>query len=381
MLIPTFQIDIFTTAKKRDFTSALDRALYLRDVAIDRIITFNAVKDFKHTQSFNDTTQTATFIVPRSLLYTLKNAVGNDVLTDKPVDTEYIVNVGDIVVVYNSLAQSSEGYENGVREELFRGYVKSITPKDNIVIECEDEMWLLKQQKTTVTYPQITVTDLVKSLTDGIIDPGNIKGGYLGEDANAQITISGYRLKANPTVAQALHGLRKHFGIRAWFRTNPDTKVAELWVGRLWYENLEKLQNPHVFKYQANIVGSKLKYQKKENYLKGVRAVSVSSEDNSRKEVFAGDQFGDQTTLHFFDVDDATLKELAENELKRISYTGFFGNFTTVIRPSVQHGDFVKIIDPRFAEEREGTYVVEKVVTTYGMKGAWQIIHLNSKIV
>lgn len=379
MLIPTFKIKILTT-KRQGFKSALERAMYLRDVGHNRVITFESTAGISHTQSFNDVTQTAKFSVPRNLLYTLKNAVGNTVISNQTSPTENLLNVGDIVVITTSLAQSYDGYQNGEEDELFRGYVSAITPGDNITIDCEDEMWILKQVKVTISYPQIEVLAMVKDLCEGYIDPENIKGGYIGDDENVKITISGYRLKANPTISQALHGLRNHFGIRAWFRTNNETKKAELWVGRLWYENESKIQNPHIFKWQENIIKSKLKYQREENYLKGVRAVSVSSSDNSRKEVFAGDQFGDQTTLHFFDMSDAALKQMAENELKRIWYTGFSGSFTSVIRPSVKHGDYVKLIDPRFGKEREGVYVVEKVVTTYNMNGAWQEIELNTRI-
>ncbi len=379
MLIPTFKIHILTTART-DFKSALERALYIRDNGHDRIITFESFVSIRHEQSFNDTTQKARFGVPRDILYTLKNALGENRLTDVPSEIPLLLSVGDRVHITTSLAQSYDGYQNGSPETLFYGYISAITPEDNMTIDCEDEMWILKQTKVTITYPEIRVLDMVKDLCEGFIKPENIKGGYIGEDANAQITISGYRLKANPTIAQALHGLRKHFGIRAWFKTNYETGEAELWVGRLWYETPEKLANPFIFQWQENIIKSKLKYQRKENYLKGVRAVSVSSADNSRKEVFAGDQFGDQATLHFFDLDDATLRELAENELKRIWYTGFSGSFTAVIRPSIQHGDFIRLIDPRFGKEREGVYVVEKVVTTYGMKGAWQEITLNTRV-
>lgn len=376
MLIPSFKIKIFSTTQK--FDKAFDRAIHLRDNGHDRVITFDYCASLRHVQSFNDTTQTARVVVPRDSLYTKRNATeGIDVVVEQ---TASLLNVGDRAEISMSLAQSTgSGYQNGTWETIFTGYLKAITPDDNLVLEFEDEMWLLKQKKLTISYGQTTVLDMVKRMCDGIIDPVNIKGGYIGESANAQVTISGYRLKANPTIAQALHGLRKHFGIRAWFRTN-ENGVAELWVGRLWYENDVKINNPHIFKFQSNIISHKLTYQRQENYLKGVRAVSVSSSDNSRIEVFAGDQFGDLTTLHFFDTDAKTLKELAENHLRRISYSGFFGGFRAVINPVVKHGDFVKLIDPRFSDERVGTYVVERVTTEYDMGGAWQDIDLNTKI-
>ena len=378
MLIPSIRIKILSTKQK--FDSALDRALYLRDNDPDRRVTFEYCASFKHVQSFNETTQIAKVVVPRDVLYTRKSATEGVQITQGVSSTAELLTVGDKVIIEMSLAQSSrDGYENGVFETVFTGWLKAITPQDNLVLECEDEMWLLKQKRLTVTYGQTTVLNMVKDMCEGIIDEENIKGGYIGEDANAQVNISGYRLRANPTIAQALHGLRKHFGIRAWFRTN-DQGVAELWVGRLWYESAEKLANPHIFKFQANIFSDKLKYQKKENYLKGVKVTSVDSSDNSRLVVFAGDEFGDITTLHFFDLDESTMRELAENHLRRISYSGFFGNFMTIIKPRVLHGDYVKLIDPRFGPERNGVYVVEKIVTNYGMDGAWQSINLNSKI-
>lgn len=390
MLIPKIKVRILSTTQ--EFDSAFDRAMFLNesDSNADRIFSFYYVNNCEIIESFNTIGKTCNIVIPRNYKFTLKPIT--DGLNKQPKNNAPQVDskekesgfmVGDIVEVYMTLEHSQEGeYFSYGEKRRYRGFIKAITPSDNVLIECEDEAWLLKQKKLQKAYKKGIVLDYVKDMCKGIISPEKIKGGSLATQSEAQFTASGYRLKRNPTIYKAIQGLDQNFKMRAWFRD------GELYVGKLWYESIsearyqEAIDNgrPHNFEFQRNICSDNLKYQKKESYLKGVEVEIINSNDNSREKVFVGTDDGDVERIPAMDITVSDAKALAEAHLKRITYDGFRGSFTAHIEPEIQHGDYVKIKDPRFDEERSGIYVVEKVVLSFKPNGAFQTIYLNSKV-
>ena len=382
MLIPKIRVRIISTTQ--EFDSSFERAMWIRDneEAAERVFTFYYVNKCTITQSFNLTADTCTIVIPRNLKFTEKPITkgNNEITTDAApqVDSkekEVGFAVGDVIEVYMTLEWSDGGQYDSYGEKLrYKGYIKAITPNDNLVIQCEDDMWLLKQRKLQKAYPKGAVIDMVKDMVKGIMPAENVRGGNIGQDSEAKFIASGYRLKRNPTIAKALIGLRTNFKMRAWF------KNRELWIGKLWYEDQAEEEGAKNFEFQRNIISDNLQYQKKEDYLRGVEVEVINSTDNSRFKVFAGTDDGDVERIPAVDLTKADAQAMADNHLKRITYDGFRGSFKIHIEPYLEHGWYVNLHDPRFGEERNGKYVIEKVVTSYDYNGAFQNVYLSSKV-
>ena len=73
------------------------------------------------------------------------------------------------------------------------------------------------------------------------------------------------------------------------------------------------------------------------------------------------------------------LTNYVTKELNRVSYEGWRGSFTTFGLPMVKHGYSVSIID-NILPERNGTYMVKQVNTSFGVDGFRQEIYLDLRI-
>jgi hypothetical protein len=90
-------------------------------------ITFDYVSAVEIVTSVKDLTDTARVTVPRKMRW-----------REKPL-TDFIKR-GDKIAI-------RLGYENHALETVFTGYVKTFTTRTPVVLECENEMYLLKQVK------------------------------------------------------------------------------------------------------------------------------------------------------------------------------------------------------------------------------------------
>ncbi|MDR2292449.1 MAG: hypothetical protein LBE11_03140 [Prevotellaceae bacterium] len=93
----------------------------------NKIITFDYVSSVEITTSVKDFTDTAKITVPRKMQW-----------RGKPL-TDFINRGNEITVQL--------GYEGHKIETVFKGYIKAFTHAAPIVIDCENEMYALKQIK------------------------------------------------------------------------------------------------------------------------------------------------------------------------------------------------------------------------------------------
>lgn len=343
---------------------------------------------------FNKITSTAVIVIPRHLKIDGLNFVVGD-------DTD-IFHVNDQVTI-------EMGYDKEARNDnlttRFEGFVTRILPGDNVTIYCEDEMFICKQvNKQTAYSTPLTLVSLVDQMTRDVrteyagkgfdfefneADVGSRKAApYTNGDPFGVVcldaTISGFRLKRNPNIAQAIQGLRKNFGFRSFFKNHV------LYVGCQWYEDVPGIAPKElVFKFQHNIVdnGKSLEYRRAEDFKMGVKVVSVNQDDNSRYNEHIGEEGGDVKTLHQFHRSGESetsvrsrMVQMGKIELQSRSYTGYYGKFKTFGEPVAEHGDHAVIIDPRHSLDRDGTYKIEHVRTMDSAGGQWQEITLNAKI-
>lgn len=365
----------------------------------DLQFTFNFVNEFEFTDSWVDLTNQAKITLPKNIYTVDKNGNRLNLFGTKP--NELINNLfrrGDKV----SINYGYITYENGnefldlPRTPIFEGFITSVGSKFPIVLECEDNMWLLKQIpcKPQVWSKDKTVEDLLKSLlrfTDFTVN-GLTK------------TTVGDLVIQDETVAQLLARLQKDFHFEAYFKGN------ELRIGSVVY--IEKEAKEFTFEFQKNIISDELTFQRKDDVKLSAVCESINTVNGGTnkkgqtktkeerltilvyfdkdgvaqyKEKKKGEDLpenveGERRKLFFPNV--KTAKDLFEKgklELEKFYYTGFKGKFTTFAIPYVQMGDNVTIKDP-LMPDRDGKYKVKSVRYTGGVNGHRQIIELHYKM-
>ncbi len=275
---------------------------------------------------------------------------------------------------------------------LFKGYITKINPRMPVEIECEDNMFLLKQfQAKNKLYNASSYDseDIVKDLINQVnASPRAQELGvtltFHDQPQGVRTNIGNFRT-LNETPAQVLERMRKMYRVNSWFKDD------DLHSSMITYFPGEGIES--VFIFQQNIIqDSSLTYTRADDLRVGAKCYSVNKikssgvnqngatrSTNKRLEVNVGDQDGELRTLFFYNVPTVeALKKLGEAALPRFKYEGYRGSFTTFGMPLVQHGDKVTLRD-KLIPEREGKYFVHSVVTNINSGGWRQTIELDIK--
>jgi len=311
------------------------------------------------SRSYDQFTDTARIVIPSKFNDVNKTIVNNDGVFKR----------GDAVTI-------KMGYYPNL-ETVFTGYVNKIVPNSPIVIECEDQSWKLKQINiANFTQANCTLRQLVTHLvgTSGI------------EFDCIDAVIGTFRIsnKDYVNVTDCLNELKSNFGLFSWFRN------GVLYVG---YPNTQQFYTTEEkrFGFQETIITSNLEYQittQTDVVLQGIS----NKLDNTKitrycfydadGNIILSDEpgQGEQRTFNYIELSSADLDAKLENQLPNMIYDGYKGSFTTFLEPLVRALDKAVLFDNKFPE-REGTYLIKKVETTFGMDGARQNIELDTKLV
>lgn len=313
---------------------------------------FDFVNSVEIRSTWEQLTDTATITIPKKLRLK-KNGQFSENIT---VGVDALWKRGDPVEI-------NLGYDD-ILDKRFTGFITGIVPKLPPEFHCQDAMWQLKQ----VNIPKYTKTVGLRQLLKDIL-PSSFK--FVADD----VDLGKFRI-TRATIAEVLDYIRKRYGLSAYFR------AGNLYVGfayQLGRNTTVDTNNLATFEFQKNIINAdSLSYLRDDDVSIMVTAVNVK-QDNTRTEIKVGDSFGDQRTLYFYNLSDATVKELATEALEKLKYEGFRGSFTTFLQPWVQHGDAIKIVDAE-VPDRNGVYLVRQVITTFGTGGGRQEITLDRKI-
>jgi hypothetical protein len=267
--------------------------------------------------------------------------------------------------------------------EIFDGFVTKVTVKIPVEIDCEDNMFKLKQiaaPNKVYKAAQYNVEDIVKELIQGT--------GFTFVDAPQGIktNVGDFRTQ-NETVAQVLLRLKKDYRIHSFF------KGDKLYCsGIVYYPDLAPTPYP-AFVFEKNIISDDLVYTRTDDIRLGAKAYSVNKAEltsfningkkkttHKRLEVSVGAIDGEMRTLYFWNVKSAAdLKIMAEDRLRRFYYQGYKGKYTTFGEPVVTSCNQV-IVASTVLPERNGLYYVKAVTHTIGINGYRQEIELDIKV-
>lgn len=340
-------------------------------------LVFPFCTDVMVTSSWKTLTDTASIILPRKIQQ----------------DGE-IIAVGENGLIRRGLPVKIElGYSPGINEfneltTVFTGYVTAVSPELPLQIECEDESWLLKQGSITISENTYTLKSLVDQALGQLI-ASDLESDFATAIASLPVnyTDEGAQLGSfrteNGSVAfiDILNELKRVYGLVCYVQ---DGELNIVFAGSRLKEGREF--NTHRIITERNVISHNLVFVDEGDQKIKIRAVSMYP-DNTKIEVLAGDNSGQQRTLLMYNVNPEgteaqkveTLRSYAESEKEKYKYTGYRGRFTTFGRPIIKHGDRVEFENRRLPE-RNGVYQVDKVITNFGQRGFRQMVELGFKV-
>lgn len=353
----------------------------------NKTFVFNFVNDVEIKSTWTNLTQTAKIIIPKKIYFRDSN---NQLTT---WDGQTIIGGVNPLILRGDKVSITLGYrylqaeDTLTKNEVFTGYVSKVNPRQPLEIECEDNMWVLKNLSTPDKfYPNTDVETMISSMLKGT--DFTVKTGAKVRQS-IQTNLGDFRTYSE-TVGEVLQRLKDDYSIYSYFR-GKELRCS----GIVYYPEDQK---KFYFKFQENIISDNLEYVRKDDVKIGIKAsttftytsgTTASGKPSKRKKhitviVPPENANGDLRQLYFNPTGTteaeitANLKTLATERLNRIYYEGYKGSFTTFGLPMVQHGNIVNIVD-KIIPERNGDYLVKGVTTTFGMNGFRQEIELDIK--
>lgn len=271
------------------------------------------------------------------------------------LEIESKVKRGDDVVI-------KLGYNDKLKTELV-GKVKSISPNDIITIEVEDNMFDFRKDVANKQYVDVTVNEVIADLVKQI-------GGYklVVGDGVADVRYDKFTVQ-DATAYDVFDKVRQETSLHIFI------KDKELHVHlKSTYKSGDV-----TFDFSTNVEDSSLTYVTEFDKKVEIEVVGINRK-NEKTKVTVGESGGDKMTVHRYNVsDEAALKAIGLEEIKKYRFTGYEGDITTWLLPYCTYGYSAKIVDVDYPL-RDGTYYVEATVTTFDEGGGKRKVTLGLKL-
>lgn len=253
----------------------------------------------------------------------------------------------------------------------FVGKVKKVVLGVPLVVECENNAFLLKQKNISGFYRGIGLKALCEKVLNGLSDSFNIE--YT--DTIPKITLDKFLIKKGATVYDALLKLSDKFKLTAYF------KGDSLFLGsRYVTEKKPKLITYHL---EKNVAQDSIVLKSEDDIKIKVKATSRLRSGQELK-VEVGDSDGSIKTFFYHNIKTVEyLKELALKELEEAkNKKRNSGTIKVMGLPYIEHSYQVKILsDKEESQDKLGVYFVEKVDVSFGVdNGFKRVIHLGKKL-
>ena len=298
-----------------------------KDTAEEIIFTF--VNSVVIKSSYETLTDTARIIVPQKLTF-----------QGVPITTGVttLFNRGDSVKI-------ELGYFPNIRT-VFEGFIAKVSPKTPLVIDCEDSMFLLKQDTVTNSFTNASLEAVLKDIIpEGIVVKNIAKVPELGKLRYSRVT---------------------------------PAKVPTP-VLRVGLASDASDTNTETFIFEERVIRDELDFQTSDDIQYRVTCISLDTKTNAKVEANAGDAEGQQQTFHYQNLTLAECQAHADNLVTELKYTGFRGTFTTFGEPFIRHGDTAKLISSKYPE-KDGEYLTVDITRSFGVAGYRQEIELGIRL-
>lgn len=290
------------------------------------------------TRSVEQLSDTAVIVLPGTVF-------------NRAIEVENKIKRGNTVLI-------KLGYNDNLITE-FEGYLQSIATDDgSITLKCEDALFNLR---IPVADKELINPD-IKDILSYVLPVG--------------FTIAcDYSFKYDKFVIQSQSAYQVIKKLQEECKANIYLKGKVLHVHGQYSEIFGQAD----YSFQRNIESSDLEYVNAEDRKTEVIAEGKGADGKVIRET-AGEKGGDTINLKIDGVSDPeTLRNLALEQLKIKSYTGYSGGFTGWLIPFCDAGYKVTITDSDY-EYKSGTYYVLEVVTKVSRAGGSREIKVGRKI-
>lgn len=296
------------------------------------------INEVEIESSWRTLTDTARITIPRNVSF-FNNS-----------DLKEIIKRGDEVRI-------QLGYDEVLITE-FTGYISQVSANIPVEIQCQDEMFKIKQIPVNYSSPDINLQKLLNELIPGYeIDA--LEGCELGKVRFSKTT-----------VGEVLEKLQQDMKLYTY--VEPGTK--RIVSGKIYADNSD--DKAFLFDLERNVVSNDLSYRNKEDIRVKVNGTAITS--GEKMEFSFGDEDADKNIDWQFLV---KTKTDLEAQVKRMyeanKVDGFEGSFTVFGIPAVTHGRKAKLSSSLYPD-RQGTYYIEGVNKTFGTGGYRQQIKLGN---
>lgn len=303
---------------------------------------FTHVNDVKIESSRKSLLDTAVIKLPRKY--------DNNIITS-------VLKVGDPVSI-------RLGYNSNLTDE-FSGFVLKIGCNVPVEIECEDNMYELKRTEVKPkSWKTVKLSEIVKYIApDAVI-----------EVEKYDVTFTSYVIGSRLTVAKVLEGLKDQYNLDVYYR--PDGK---LYVGIGLWEKLTGADTTVVYDTTLNVINQSLKYRTTDSSL--IKLHMESHMANGKIITYeAGDIEGEVRSANVYNMTLDDMKKIADTRIKEYKFNGLEGSINTFGEPAVRHGQLATIYDP-VQPDYDGKYIIDSVVTSFGISGYRREVSLGRRIV
>ena len=251
------------------------------------------------------------------------------------------------------------GYD-GYNNQVFKGFIKRINFKIPLEVECEGYAYQLRKLQFSKSYSNTTVRQICQDLIQGT----DIKLS----DKIPNIPIQKVWFQ-NYTRLQVLEYLKEKCLLTVYFNFD------ELYVG-LKAGELKQIVNHRI---NWNVIkGDDLQFNADKEFATVNIKVQKRSSTGHRKTGKASVVHpGNEKVLKISLIEDeAVLKQIAEEEKKRLNNRGYSGKITTFLIPYAEPGMTSNITD-KIYPERSGRYFIEGVDGNFSQHGGRQTISIG----
>lgn len=308
---------------------------------------FNVIHELEFTKSVDDLIDTAIIKLPTKFKIRQNNVLKF---------TEETIKVGDAVAI-------TVGYENEYSATEFVGFVRRIRPTIPIEIHVEDAMYLLRRKSINKAWNTGTT---LKEVLQEVIKDTPIKLANNIPD----IPLDNFIIK-NANGAQVLQNLKKNLRVTAFIND-----ANELYCGLQQFTNIGE---EVIYDLNYNVIENNLEFKTKDERQIRVR-YTYTNEEGTKKAVEFGDTTGELRSFETSVVSDIkVLEQMAQTEIERLKFDGFEGNVKAFLIPFATRGMKATFLDQEHLN-REGSYFINKVKTTFSTSGARRIVTIATRL-
>lgn len=246
------------------------------------------------------------------------------------------------------------GYGGDLRELEFAGFATRVGADVPVVIECKDGLWKLLQQPFHKAYKNAHVPQVIQDL---------VGEAYTIQALDASV---GPLRVERGRKADVFKALKDEFGLVTYL------KGGTVFCGVLFDANARTVK----YTMEQNVKDSDLKYRTADEVSLKVTAKSIQRSGADALSVEVGDPDGESRTLTYYGITSETeLRKLATADMEKFKYDGYEGGFRAFGIPFCQYGDKVQLTSTDHPE-RDGQYLAESVVVSFGESGIERNIKL-----